>query len=391
MIAHAYNLPADWPEQVSRYRPAGAITSYIEYLKSIVTHHGEVSIVLDDIQELATVATGLRDGPAFSHLAILLTRLAESAGSSWPTEIVVKERSDNVAVQSLPNLYEDIAAMRGEWEVLNRLVGKGAVPIESTRQAKAFDWKVSLDGRTIGVEVKSKGAIGLLSSRLDAVLRGLAMTQRGQFMNSYKWMIHETGPTRSREFAAFFASVLDNLSRIESCVQSAFSNESNTHHGLEEITIADGLLLRESHFRHGQKTFAIECASAPSLIVDLEKSAHPEILVTGNSGDGGWLTEPGDEEIDDVVTAFSRLRIAHQAAARADEGLYVVAWPVPWVWEDGITDEWFERLMERIVRSEETALVALLPILMKAVSSFRLSDGAAAMFPSLRATSASPE
>ena len=390
MIGNAYSLPADCPEKISSYRPVGAITSSLEYLQAIVEHHGEPSIVLDDIQELAKVATGFREGPPFSHLATLLERLAASAGSAWPTDIVVKERSDNVTVQSLPNLCEDIAAMRGEWEVLNRLVGRGAVPIQSSREAKAFDWRVSLDGSTIGVEVKSKGAIGLLGSRLDQVIRGLAMTQSGQFMSGYDWMIHETGSTRSREFAAFVTSLPDNLSRIASCVEAAFSNESETY-GLEEINVSDGLLLRESHFRHRQKTFAIECAGAPSLVIDLEKSTLPDFLVTGTNGEGGWLTEPGDEEIEEVVTAFSRLRIARQAAARSDEGLYVVVWPVPWVWEDGITDEWFGRLMERIVQSEKTALVAILPILMKRVANFRLSDATAAKFPSLRASAAPPD
>lgn len=131
----AHILPADWIDRVRSYCPAGVVTPFIQKLQALVVTHGEASIALEHVQQLALLSSGLleQENTFLRHYSTLLQKLTEVAQGDWVVTSPLEER--DWTSKQIHHVGRDIYTVDAEWDVLERLIDHGWTPVEAVRVA----------------------------------------------------------------------------------------------------------------------------------------------------------------------------------------------------------------------------------------------------------------
>ncbi|HXI98747.1 MAG TPA: hypothetical protein VNG73_07355 [Gemmatimonadaceae bacterium] len=180
-------LPDDWQERLLRFRPEGATAPIVAAVQAIVRRHGDLSIIVWQVQELALSVCGHgrpRFLAAYEHVC---ARLSDVGGSEWPLTTALNEhlRGDDHVTQ----LQNRFLSCEGEWRALLRLADAGWRPVNRSRDRADPDWVVQKDSYELSVEVKTKLPLASATGRLTRAFIGLGMLQRFAFLREldYSW------------------------------------------------------------------------------------------------------------------------------------------------------------------------------------------------------------
>lgn len=315
-------LPDNWKEQVLHVVPAGPLGPVIASIQAIVRRHGDLAIIVWQVQELAVLACG-RDRPrlraAYEHPC---ARLVEVAGSSWPITTALAEhlRGDDHTMQ----LQKRFLACEGEWHALLRLVDGGWMPVRTDREHGGPDWLVTKGGVELPVEVKTKMPLGTTAGRLTRAFIGLAMLPRFAFLRDLDYTWYADDDLNDATALDFLQGFLEHAATIAKAGCG----------GEVQRTLLESSRGTLRLFVRAERSFRLEFSRVRDgtphhrrVVFEATPAAVADHVFTG--GGSARVSNGPEAELPAIGNAFSRLVRGKQMLRMSSETLLVLVWHMP--------------------------------------------------------------
>lgn len=316
-------LPDEWQDRVHRYsrQNHGVVAPLVEYIAKVVSLHGDRSIGLQQVQQMAAWSCSDAAVPvqAFPGHLDVFRRLTRAAGGPWPVEIPLDEYFSEE--KSIDQVAKDLDSIHAEWLVLDRLVVEGWQPVKTNRAPGVCDWKIEKAGRGVDVDAKYKATVRSCHARLTWMLRGAAMLPSGSCLRQFSWSWSVPTDCRDPTVRACFNLFFEGLAGLQLLLDT-FPPESE-----QTVVHGDGgQCLQLEQFDEGlDLTFVTQSGN-------VQLSGHPNPgyphLFSPGGAQADYARTPSDEMRDELGKVIHRLKLK-----KTDPCLFVVLWDVPFTWE----------------------------------------------------------
>lgn len=369
-------LPQDWRDRVLEFEPEPSLRPLVQRLQEMVRLLGDEAILVDLVQDLATLACLPRQRTRLDFYGLLFDRLRVAAQGDWPVIAPFEEKRPGS--KSALALLGDLDSSEAEWLVLDRLVTLGWGPRETERVDGEPDWLVE-GPSSLRVEVKFKKHPSHVPMFWASMMKGIGMLPAGAFLSRHRWRLEIARNARDLDIFPMARAMLDNLPAVEGLLAAGLDPRA------EPAVVAIGdrfALTARCGFNDGRQAFeGIDFhLKTDELVVKLTARKSPlEPFGVWEPGEMFTTWErPYDESVAaDLRAIFTRLRIGKQLKRNRDI-LVVVRWQVAPDLMRGVNEAWLRDFWNDLTAREGWLRAALWPVGVPGAGDYRWieNDGA---------------
>jgi len=369
-------LPQDWRARVLEFESEPSLRPLVQRLQETVRLLGDAAILVDLVQDLATLACLPRQRTRLDFYGLLFDRLRVAAQGEWPVIAPFQEKRPES--KSALALLGDVDSSEAEWLVLDRLITLGWVPREALRLGGEPDWLVEGPSR-LRVEVKFKKHPSHVPMFWASMMKGIGMLPAGAFLSRFKWRLEITRTARDPSIFPMAQTILENLPAVERLLAVGLDPRAQP----AVVAIRDRFTLTaRCGFNDGRQAFeGIDFHLKGNDLV-LKLAARESPLAPFGVWEPGEMFTTWERPYDETVAAdltaiFTRLNIGSQLKRNGDV-LVVVRWQVAPELMGGVNATWLRSFWNDLTAREGWPRAVLWPVGVPRIGDYRWieNDGA---------------